>query len=296
MQIVTAHIVSKKQTDTLLIIVCGFLLLLSLSSSGQKYYAGFNAGYNLPFASQNIASKIDNELLQSSSLVVKGSLGQGINASGYGGLHLNKNLSFELGASYLYGSRFDGYFNKDTSFIQSSNISAYMVRLLPALRISGGENKLKYFIRFGAVLRLASTINVQNNYTDLTQNITSSTNWKYRHGLSIGVCASLGIAYEIKPNTFFSVELENMNQSWAPAEARVSEHTVNGVDQSTTLNESQKRTVFVKEFSIENNYFSTWEPRTQLKQYFPFSSIGLKVGLHFTFGTKTNSQQQPDEK
>src|SRR5690606_32067795 len=105
-------------------IICLYLFIASNTLSAQNYYWVFDAGYNLSLSAQNIASKLDNELLQSSSLVVKGSLGEGINASLYGGIRINKNLSFYLGVSYLYGSKFEGYFHKDTSFIQSTNISA----------------------------------------------------------------------------------------------------------------------------------------------------------------------------
>jgi len=57
-----------------------------------------------------------------------------------------------------------------------------------------------------------------------------------------------------------------------------------------TLNVSQKEIHFENEVTEDHRPKSGWQPTEQLREYFPFSGIGLQLGAHYTFAKKKSGQ------
>ncbi len=269
----------------LLIMIAIFFVLNIKLVNAQKFYAGIATGYGFSMASQNLASKIENGITQTSNATVKGSFGRGLLLGGYIGYKKNENIGTELGISYLIGNKYSGYYSKELDFNEKTVMSANMFRLSPGIRISVGDGKIKPYAKLGLAFRIFGKITIKDSHYDIQNNETTETEWKYSNGASIGIIASLGITKKISEKISIFGELGMINQSWGPKKGKITKYAINGVDMLSNLTPSQNQTNYIDSYTTTNNSSSaTWSPRQQLRQYYPFSSIGLNIGLHLKFG------------
>ena len=259
------------------------LVLFPIIAKGQLYI-GLNAGYHLPVAPQNLLSNSSIGISESDQHAVIGSLGQGIHANGWIGIIRNKNLAFELNALYQTSKSFSGSFIKDTSYQQNTKISGQVLNLAPVIRISIAETP--WFFKVGPICREAGDIKVHYETTEGMGSIVTKERWKYTRGFSMGAFASVGRTIKSSEHWSFTAELCLMSQSWAPGRGRAVEYSINGVNTISTLNPIEKEIQFEKEVQIQYKSRSEWESVKKLKQTFPFSSIGIRLGFNFEFKHK----------
>ena len=258
-------------------------------SDAQKFYSAFDAGYNFGLAPQNITSNVNIGPSQTSNAVVKGSFGQGINCGITGGYLYSPNFSFELGISFSQSPSFEGSYIKDTSFKHQVSIKANMLRLAPGIKLTKGDGKTQFYLKLGLVFRLAGQAKLTNTFYDPQTNTTTVSEWKYFKGFSMGAYSAFGYSYKPNNKISFYAELMAIAQSWAPKFGDVVKYTINGTSSLETVNPSQQHTHFSDHYTVTNSTYTTWEPTEQLKQYYSFSSIGLKIGVVYFFNKKNES-------
>ena|SRR6218665_1552599 len=265
------------------------LLLIAFSSFSiniclcQSFYTGIDLSYGMGLASQNLTSNTTIGVTQTSHSLVIGSFGQGASINAYFGYLQNQHISFELGITYLQSHGFRGSAVKDTSYKQDLALSANMLRLAPTIRFTVGEKKTKLYLKAGLLIRLAGKITNESTYYDLLNGTVIQTEWKYSKGLSLGASGGLGLIRNFNTKSAIYCELFFNAQTWGPKNGNVVTYRVNGVDKIATLNPSQRNTHYLNNYNSGGNN-ANYNYDQQLRQYFPFSSIGIKLGYQLAFG------------
>ena len=128
-------------------------------------------------------------------------------------------------------------------------------------------------------------------YTDLNEEYENNIlenkvieKWKYNGGMAFGISSALGLMYHISDLISVYGELDLVGMSYAPIKGVMTEYTVNGADKLPNLTTDDKEIDFVDDITYDyNNPPSSAEPSKELKFYFPYSSIGLNIGVRFSF-------------
>lgn len=268
------------------VIILASAIVLSASTFAQGLYFGLNAGYAGSLASQTLAENFSGTSSSLSYETVKGSLGKGINIGLTAGYMLNSNLGMELGISDLMGGSFENTSKKELVYDNKYTMKGKMIRVVPGIRLTAGDGNMKPYLRLGLVLGLGGKITIEGNETDIQNNneVTKST-WEYTGGMSVGAASALGLNFKLSDKLSLNGEFAFIGQSWAPKKGTLTSYTVAGVDQLSQLTTSQKEIDFTDSYSVSStNPPSSSQPSQSIKQYYPFSSWGINVGIHITLG------------
>ncbi len=266
-------------------------VLLSTQLYSQGIYLNFGSGYSLCAApkltqDKNHISNSDGVYLTDDYKLVKGSgsFGKGIQVNASIGYMFNSNIGAELGIGYLIGSKTtDTYkYTYQSTFSEiKSSMSGNMIRLSPALKITKTFGNIKPYMRTGLVIGVAPKL-TEKHKSEMSTFAYSiiETQTEYTGGIALGFSGSLGADYSITDKIGIFAEFSVINQSWAPKKSKYTKYLDNGTDQLPVMNTSAKETEYFESFytDIQNPDHSS--PLKQLKQYYPFSSVGLNFGLH----------------
>jgi hypothetical protein len=273
----------KNYVFTLLI---GFAFaLIANNVTAQGPYACLNLGYGLGKSTMNLeAWSFYNSTTTTSTqtdeqIVV--SLGKGLNFGGTIGNMFNENVGAELGINYLLGGKAkakDEYPDGTTEY----KFYARMLRFIPAIVIAAGSDGINPYAKFGVVI---STGSAKYEWEDNDNGDLMIAKWKYSGGIALGFMGAVGALYPLNDNMSLFVEINTINQSYAPKKGELKEATVNGVDQLPDLTTSQKEVEFVKEttYDFEGGAPPSSEPTEQLKQKLPLGSVGINFGIELRF-------------
>ena len=275
----------KTTTTTNIILLSVAILIASNDLCAQGGYISFKGGYGISTASQSLGISGNSDSLER----VKGSLGEGLQAGLVIGTMLNSTVGLELGATWLNGSTFQSTYSSSSSYVKnSSEFSANMLRLFPAIRIASANEGTKLYATVGAAIGLGGKRQILESSTHPYYPSTEYTQ-EYSGGISVGFTGSLGAEFKTGARSFFFTEATIISQSWAPSKAEITSYSVNGQDKLSTLTTSVRETEFVSETS-ESGFSSSSDPNQpskQLKSYFPMSSIGINVGFRFMLTKKS---------
>lgn len=270
-------------------------LLLVCAAKTQGLYGGLGIGYGLGVAretDQNINTTFTSggSNLTSNVETVSYSYGQGLNGGLYMGYMLKKNWGFELGASYLKGSKvLITYETHETSLPSNSKTenTSYgsLMRLTPAMRIAFGNGKLGGYAKAGAIISVGGKFIYEHSDKDESPGFTATlyTREEFTGGLGFGACGSLGFTYMFSPKAGIFGELSAYYQDWAPTKGKVLAYDVDGASRLPAMTKREKETEFV-DFYTETYPYNDNKPAKALKQYYPFSSVGITIGLHVSLG------------
>jgi hypothetical protein len=250
-------------------------------------------GYNLGIANQSLLHNYErtNNIVKMEN--VKTSLGKGLNFGLNLGYMFNGNIGIDLQCSYLLGDETTGESEDNFTFFdinyydfEKISIKSQMFRVNPSIIIASGFDKLDPYAKFGVIFGFGS---INLNYLDeeYENNILENKvieKWKYNGGMAFGISSALGLMYHISDLISVYGELDLVGMSYAPIKGVMTEYTVNGADKLPNLTTDAKEIEFLDEITYDyDNPPSTAEPSKELKFYFPYSSIGLNIGVRFSF-------------
>lgn len=295
-----------------LILICGTQLFAQ-----KKWFVSFNSGYAHNMSSQNLYNEdlglyfinyIDHYNEEDNSYYGNyeqnnTSLGKGTNFALSAGYMFNDLFGVEMGFSYLFGgktvSNYEYYAkylyyddNWEPEYYNYSHcyenvISSQMFRINPSLLFSVGNKTINPYAKVGLILGLGSIIYertalIEDEYDN--QNDQTSIKIKMNGGISLGCSATLGLNYNIGKNISLFGEVNLISMSYAPKKGKIIDYKENGKNELNELTTSEKEINFVNEYdySSDDNE-SDYEPSTMLQYKFPFSSIGLNVGVKIKF-------------
>lgn len=269
-----------------------FISLFSIAAYSQ-FYINVGGGYNLGIATQsllaNYESTNDIEKIEN----VKTSLGKGLNFGLNLGYMFNGNIGIDLQCSYLLGDETTGESEDNFTFFdinyydfEKISIKSQMFRVNPSIIIASGFEKLDPYAKFGVILGFGSiTLNyLYEEYENNQLQDKEVVKWKMDGGMAFGISSALGLMYHISDLISVYGELNLVGMSYAPKKGVMTEYTINGTDQLPGLTTDDKEIDFVDDITYDyDNPPSSAEPMKELKFYFPYSSIGLNIGVRFSF-------------
>jgi opacity protein-like surface antigen len=242
--------------------------------------------------------------------MIKGSLGKGINIGGAVGYMFHKNIGLELGLNYVIGRKYN--FNNGYGLNEEKKeISASMLHIKPTIVLNTPLNtKLSAYAKFGLTIGAGSIITdnekrdqsnlgnvlipISNGISTQIYSLKKITETKKLHGdMALGFHAALGAAYSIDKNWSAFAEINMVNLSYAPSKATVTAHNVDGKDRVNELATFYKETDFRETYSSRDIIFGDFDlftgrpidnskPRIAPKKEFPFSSIGINIGIKYS--------------
>lgn len=255
------------------------------SVHAQGTYLGAGGGYGTGLASQTMTFN-ETGFLNTDHFyeTVKGTYGKGINFGIYAGHAFNPNWSAELGIYYLAGGKTKRHYLKESSATEDLVLSAKMIRIIPSIRMTAGDGKIKPYMKIGMVIGAGGKITINDTWTDIGCNCgNTETTWEYSKGISLGATGSLGANYTINEKISLFGEMNFIAQSWAPKKGILKIATRDGVDQLPGKDTNQKEIDFLKSYTLSGTP-DVSEPAKQIKNYSSFSSIGINIGINYSFG------------
>ncbi|MFN3446946.1 MAG: hypothetical protein ACK44D_14505 [Bacteroidia bacterium] len=204
-----------------------------------------------------------------------GSYGRGIQFGGALGVFVGKNISTELEFSYLKSDEQTTTYNTPNGKMEDA-INASMVRLTPSIRISTGGEKVSLYTRIGWVCALNTNLKVAaiENFN----NTKYESEYESTGGFSQGFMGALGSNFMISDKVEFYTELAFIAQSWAPNKSTLTKYQVNGNSYLGALTQYSKEVEYVDSYTPPSS-INYDESEKRLKEYLPFSSIGINIGL-----------------
>jgi len=269
-----------------------FISLFSIAAYSQ-FYINVGGGYNLGIANQSLLNNYERTNNITKIENVKVSLGKGLNFGLNLGYMFNSNIGIDLQCSYLLGDETtseskDNYTFLNINFYDYEKISikSQMFRVNPSIIIASGFDKLDPYAKFGVIFGFGS-INLNyldEEYENNQLEDKEVVKWKMDGGMAFGISSALGLMYHISDLISVYGELDLVGMSYAPIKGVMTEYTVNGADKLPNLTTDDKEIDFVDDITYDyNNPPSSAEPSKELKNYLPYSSIGLNIGVRFSF-------------
>ncbi|MDI1353580.1 MAG: outer membrane beta-barrel protein [bacterium] len=284
----------KKITKITLALLSSFIVTQAYS---QGMYANLGLGYGM--SAGGTISPYDNSSVSNGSTTTYnyksvsggGSFGKGMQIGGTFGYMFNKNVGAELGISYLMGGKItskDVYTGTNSSSTDEYTYKGKMLRFAPGIRLTVGEGKIKPYMRTGVVIGVGTKLTETYHRTSVNGSNTNIRDEEtaYTGGISFGFACGLGMVYAINDNLGIFAELGIITQSWAPKKGEVTSSTLNGVDQLSGMTTSQKETEYLKSYSEVSPGSDPGSPNKSQQFKMPFSSAGINVGVHYTFGAQ----------
>ncbi len=259
--------------------------LLSGRTFSQGLYAKINAGYGLNMSSQNVDYfhfiNYTIDTVSSTQEQVKTSLGKGFVVEGAVGYMFNKNVGAEISCSYLLGAKTK---TNQTLYgtVRNNSLSANMLRINPSLVIAGSFEKINPYAKLGLIIGFGKII-YEDDYTSAGGSVVSEI-MELSGGIALGLNAGAGVSYNISDKLSLFGEVNMVNLSYSPTKGILTESIVDGTDRLPDMTTHEKEIDYVDNYTTETNAPpSDSEARKELKETYPFGSVGLNVGIKINF-------------
>ena len=276
----------------ILVVATSVALFLSQDISAQTEkgaYVSINAGYGFGAGnnSNEVAARFDminyteNTALTSTTELANVSLGKGLNFGAAFGYMFNQYVGGELGVSYLMGGKSESketYLNGD--YVNSS-VTAKMLQLKPTLVISGGFSKINPYAKFGIVVGVGTSVNIEREERDGTDLYMNKT--EFSGSTSIGFQGGAGLLYSLNDKISLFGELNLVNLNFSPEKASYTEFTENGVNVLPLIDVENKETEFSDTVVSNAGPSNPAIPTKDYKTTFNLGNLGLNFGMRYNF-------------
>jgi len=282
----------------LILTTLGIVLFSSLVSAQPYIRTGL--GYALPLASESIGEEtIESDVFNgntntstSTTKNVNASYGAGFTFNIGAGYMFSEYLGIDVAVSYLVGKKHETsniYTYKDNNISGKdeyiSTTRSNGIFITPSLVITSGGANAPYG-RFGIITGSPKIMEDNSYYYDLDGTSTSSSEAKYKGGLAMGFQGAVGMKWTIADNIKLYTELNFISMSYSPKKRILTEFINNGQDNFGQLSVYAKETEYVK--TIDNTeMIDTTQPRQELRDSKPFSSVSFQVGIVYSIGEKS---------
>ncbi len=242
--------------------ICLFIVSFNnfILSQTHQLYGSF--GYNIPTTTSRIGSSFNSESIQFNlSTFSKGIVFQG----GYI-YAVNNNIQLDMNINYLLGVTNETYFSNEYDGLQwIERYSNSNFAFSPSIKIKSDIGDLSPYVRFGCSLNF---IKIKEVY-DLPSSFSySNEEYVYSGNFSLGWGGGVGIDYVVGENYLVFTELQLNSLTFYPDKLEYTR--IDGNTRTTTI-------YHPKETLPGGNGYSGLEAIID----FPFSSIGILVGLRF---------------
>lgn len=213
--------------------------------------------------------------------IVKGSFGQGGTFGISGGYMFSKHFGAELGLSYFMGQAVKSTW----SFPNASNVlteerKAGVFFINPSLVVKAGEKGISPYARIGALIGVASKVKSTASL-DFNPDIFTIED-ELSGGTAVGFSAAFGVNYSFTSQIAVYAELAYNGLSYSPTERAIKRVTQNGQEQPITDLYTLENQL-IKDVLPDTYSSQSFNATDQLTHTYPFSNLGLNVGVQFSF-------------
>ena len=192
---------------------------------------------------------------------------------------------------YVYGKQYD--YTTNTIGATSTTNQFYEGRYTgysatPFIQFNPcGSNRFAPYVDLGLRLNFSNSIKQTINQTQTSNNNTTVTIQKatFKGAFTPGFDAALGFKYRLNRNWSLIGEIDFSNSNFVASEGTITSYTVNGADQLSTLNTSQKQVEYVKSYTVPNSGFDPNSPSKALRDEQKASCLLFRVGFSCQFGS-----------
>lgn len=291
-------------------------------SNNSPYYSGFGSLSPFAFTDNNKSSTVSYNSNGSSTFSNSNqSLNQGL-AGGFtfsvaAGYNITKNISVELGFSYLQGTTIQGSISNSTSdyniadtthdnlSIGSQLSSSSRYRITPSIKISASPAKFTPYVKAGVLFGFGESVTVSNNYNETFTAIeyglsyitpySASTSLTASGGISFGFTGSAGVDYSVSDMLDIYCEINKIEEKWSPTTGDITNFT-----ESTVPNVVVSSAKFSYSDNVSSAGNNTYNPQNNVltvnsqypQQRVAFSSWGIQLGIKLNL-VKSKSAAPP---
>ncbi|HVN47624.1 MAG TPA: hypothetical protein VMU30_02265, partial [Bacteroidota bacterium] len=252
------------------------------------------AGYNLGVPVLRLGTNFTENYYNTSSTSyttetnegVYDSFGKGMGFDGALG-YTGETFGFEVGVQYKPTSSIElqsfenSYYSSSTSLeTYTDNLKSSMLAISPCFVF---RTDIGFYGRAGIVLGFPQLTNEVKDESNGSNPSTSEYTSEYTGDMALGYTGAFGMAVGSGGLKLF-VEANFVNLTWAPTKIEITAYKVNGVDQLSTLSPSNRVTHLEDSYTTDSrSSASSDQEGVGLKQYLPFSSLGLRAGIVIGF-------------
>jgi len=261
-----------------------FLLAVLITDTvkAQSLYVRLNTGYAFATGAHEMEdfTNVTYNSQGASEEQIKVSFGQGLNFGAIVGYKFNDNMGAELGVSMMKGSKFTSKIDDlEDDYTAETSLSGDMIKINPSFVLFSGMDGVNPYAKFGFAVGIGK---IKGEYNENDDNDIINFKMEMDGGSAIGITAGLGVIIDINDKMSFFTELNTLNMSYAPTKGRLTEVTYNGQNLLDFMSTSEKEFEFVDKLSSSDDE-SDSKPGKQLKTYYPFSNIGINLGMQISF-------------
>ncbi len=279
-----------------LFILLVVLIMAAGTISAQKFYARLGVGVGLGLSYYNSGEGVDRTINGNSSdvsVIKSSSLGSGLNINLAGGYMFSKYIGVDLGFNEFIGFGVKTKYNLTQGTYSQEyddKYSAMSFRIIPAIVITPGFEKINPYGRFGIILGVINQTIYSYTNTKTGAPVTKATdpsveNYKEKDsgGLSVGFAAAVGADYNLNQQLSFFAEVNLNGVNYSPRKGKVVEWTKDGVDQVPLLTTKDLQWEYVK--TLDNQVtIPSGSPNQYLKETAILTNVGISIGVKFRFG------------
>ncbi len=277
---------------TILIITA--LIVANVASA--QFFVKAGLGYNFsalaaPFVSENF----DTSGNLTSSNVFTHSFGNGSQLQAALGYDFNENLGFQVGVGYGLTTKALEYSETAGSFTNARSIQTKGLLLLaPAFTLSSNSDRLNLYTRVGLTLPIAGT--TENNVVRTSSAAQFDNKTEITGRMSIGYNAAIGTSFPINDKLSIFGELNGTFLDIARDKLTVTSiyDKTNDQELIDTRDFIDNNREYVETISSTDNQDPT-KARKVLNENSPFSTIGVAVGIKFSFGNSREDRREGKE-
>ncbi len=289
---------------TLNLILFVFLITIATSFNynalAQSVYFDLSPGYALNLMPDAPNDVYMNSLTTYAPLKISGSFGKGWNYGANVGFFVTPYLAVELGFNQLSGGTYSSSqylrLNDSQSITLDESNHGNMFRFCPMIKYSTFDGKIlpfvnntardggswvEYYIKFGFIIGVSNSItsNQTITKTDTTTSLAYNATTVYSGGSSTGYNFRFGVSFKQNDNIFLFAEASFLSQYFIPQHSEITSYTYGGTDILNTLSASQRETNYITTYTSIHN--TGKGPTQAAAKSYPFSSIGLNVGIQY---------------
>ncbi|MBL4704692.1 MAG: hypothetical protein JKY54_09230 [Flavobacteriales bacterium] len=234
--------------------------------------------------------------------------GKGFNANAVFGMQLKDWISPEIGVHFNTTKNSLVNLRRDQTILgvpsefraESLTTTEIFTSMLSAdygIKIHKNINDNQLFMRIGIRTSLFTKY-VRNYHVNSYDTYLASGDqyqWEYYHeqkkngGISFGANLSIGYSLKVSDKAWFTIEAYSTALNWSPKHLEMLRYEVNGNDQVTTAPEDHLHSIFLAEVSGDQDQSISAGGLVAdytLKETYPWSSAGIRIGFKFGFGKK----------
>ncbi|MCX6137358.1 MAG: hypothetical protein NTV54_07695 [Ignavibacteriales bacterium] len=273
----------KKQTALLVLCMC-VLMQRAAFSQGAYFKAGGSYRLGLPsmLIDENYTSTSSSTGSTSKTEGVYGSFGNGLGFDGAIG-YKGENLGIEVGVSYLLKSSIEATSKYNSASSVSNTTYTYEGTMLAISPCFVFATSVGFYGRAGAVLGFPKFASKRHGESPGSLPVITDAKTEYSGNMALGFTGAVGVAVGNGAVKLY-IEADVVSLTWAPASSEITEYTADGKDQLPAMKVYDKKTNYEETITYNSSAVVNRDvERVSLKNYMPFSSLGLKAGIMIGF-------------